>query len=132
MSSKLLATATVDVPETTVIPDVTAAIAADADVAAPIDPAKRIEFWGLGHLEAIITVLNSGATKERLEQAVLTRQKHPDNNELLTLNEQGDLDVLRLRYASWTSLQALITELKRHNVEVADMQFADHGKKSQA
>lgn len=131
MSPEVRAVAAVDVPEEAVTLDATAVVAPDADVAAPIDSAKRIEFWGLGRHEAIITVLNGGDMKERLEEAVLTRQAHPRNNELLTLNEQGDVDVLRLRYESWASLQALITELNRHGV-VAEMTFADHGETSQA
>lgn len=127
MSSELFAPVTADAVEEIMMPGESSDVVDDAEVLAPANPARRIEFWGLGTKEAIITVLNHGDTKERLEQAVMTRQKHPRNNELLKLNEQGDLNVIHLRFESWTSLQALITELRGHKVEISKMTFAYHG-----
>lgn len=74
---------------------------------------------GIHRAEFRITNLSRG-TKELVEEAVITREKHARSGETLTLTEAIDHDVIHVRFHTLVSVQELIEGLKRKNVEIAE------------
>ncbi len=83
------------------------------------DTAQSVNIFQQGVHKAVLTILNDKATKELVEEAVLSRQAHLRNGETIKLVEDADVDVIDLQFHSMISVQSLLAELSRRGVDAA-------------
>lgn len=81
-------------------------------------PAPAIDTQNLH--EAIITVLNEGDAKEKLEQVYLSREHHLRGGESMSLNERIDADHLHIQFRTLVSVQMVLADMKRRGLSSSD------------
>ena len=85
---------------------------------APVPNADQsVELFATGVHEAVFTIANGGATKEQVEEIVLSRQAHLRNGEEIALIERRGNDVIHQQFHSLVSVQALIADLRHRGIQ---------------